>query len=366
MKVHTIITLLLLCVCHPGSYAQERLLGGDISLLPSYVSKGTAYRDGNGKKVKPLTFFKKQGWNAMRVRLFVDPENAPQENKDEGVCQNLTYTTQLGREIKRAGYKLMLDFQYSDTWADPAKQFTPKQWETTKKEALPDSVYEYTKRCLTTMVKAGVQPDLIQIGNEISFGMLWPTAKINPTKADNWDIFSALLRGGAKACREVCPQARIIIHTEKAGEWNFTKAFYKNIERYGVDYDIIGLSYYPMWHKSIGVLSNTLDSISTTFGNKEVMIVETAAYYSHDHDKWATPDQYSEFFPINTEGQRLFTMQLVKELKRHKNVTGLFWWFPEENACGNDLMKCWINRGLFDNHNGRVLPAMDELKKFME
>ena len=122
-----------------------------------------------------------------------------------------------------------------------------------------------------------------------------------------------------------------------------------------------------MWHKAVGVLAATLDSLAVHFPNKEVMIVETAAYYSHENDRWAkNADEYSEFYPVSAEGQRIFTRELVAELRRHANVTGLFWWFPEENASGNTVTEGWLNRGLFDNHTGKVLPAMEELSRFVQ
>lgn len=214
------------------------------------------------------------------------------------------------------------------------------------------------------MVKAGACPDLIQVGNEITNGMMWPAAKVEPLGKDNWDILVKLLESGAKACREVCPRAKIIIHTEKAGEWDKTKSYYNHLRQ--LDYDVIGLSYYPMWHKAVGVLGATLDSLAVNFPDKEVMIVETAVYYSHEKDQWAkSADQYSEFYPISTEGQRIFTHELVAELRRHANVTGLFWWFPEENACGNTVTEGWLNRGLFDNRTGKSLPAMKEFSGFI-
>ena len=134
--------------CIPVS-AQKKLLGGDISLLPSYIEKGTEFRTESGRLIKrPLRFFRQQGWNAMRVRLFVDPEKAPQAHKGEGVCQDLDYVIALSKDIKQAGHQLMLDFHYSDTWADPGKQFTPNAWLQTDSLALPDTLYQYTRRCL--------------------------------------------------------------------------------------------------------------------------------------------------------------------------------------------------------------------------
>lgn len=347
------------------SQAQHKYLGGDISLLPSYEKQGTVYKDFNGKTIELLPYLKQLGWNAIRVRLFVDPQNAPESHKGEGVCQDIDYVIEFSKQIKQAGLKLMLDFHYSDTWADPAKQFTPKRWEQANAQQLADSVYAYTRSSLLAMKQAGIEPDMIQVGNEITNGMLWPTAHIDPTKDEGWDILGSFLRAGCKACREICPKAQIIIHTEKAGDWDITRSYYQHLKQQQVDYDIIGLSYYPMWHGTIPNLGKNLNLLAEYFPNKSVMIVETAAYFSHENDPWATPDQYAEFYPISKEGQTQFTRELVAELKKHNNVTGLFWWFPEENAYGNSVVKGWLNRGLFDNQTGQVLPAMKEFNYFL-
>ncbi|MBR5749221.1 MAG: glycosyl hydrolase 53 family protein [Prevotella sp.] len=364
-------TIILATVAATLAYAQpKRYLGGDVSLLPSYEAQGTVYKDFNGRQVKLLPFLKQQGWNMIRVRLFVDPQNAPEGHKGEGVCQDLNYVIGLCRQIKTAGMQIMLDFHYSDTWADPAKQFTPKRWEHCDDKAMADSVYTYTRTSLLAMKKAGVSPEMIQVGNEITNGMLWPTGKLYPKEDDNtttegrWDILCNLIKAGSKACREVCPKAQIIIHTEKAGDWDITRNYYSQLRWRKVDYDIIGLSYYPMWHGTIPNLGQTLDNISWLFPEKPVMIVEAAAYYSHERDPWSKADTYAEFFPISIEGQAQFTRELVAELNRHHNVTGLFWWFPEENAFSNNVTKGWLNRGLFNNRNGQALPALREFNKF--
>ena len=360
----TILLLALTATMMTASAQPKKLLGGDVSLLPSYEQQGTVYKDFEGRQVRLLPFLKQQGWNAIRVRLFVDPDNAPEGHKGEGVCQDLNYVIRLSRQIKKAGLQLMLDFHFSDTWADPGKQFTPKRWENCSREAMTDSVYAYTKASLLALKRAGISPELIQVGNEITNGLLWPTGKLDPTRDDNWDTVTDFLKAGSKACREVCPKAQIIIHTEKAGDWDITKSYYQHLRRYDVDYDIIGLSYYPMWHGTIPNLGENLKRLNWLFPDKPVMIVETAAYYSHERDHWAKPDQYSEFYPISVEGQTQFTRELVTELNRHHNVTGLFWWFPEENGFGNDVTKGWLNRGLFDNRSGQALPAMKEFSRF--
>ena len=369
-KTKHILIAWLMIFMNTTLYAQpKRYLGGDVSLLPSYEAQGTVYKDFNGRQVKLLPFLKRQGWNMIRVRLFVDPQNAPEGHKGEGVCQDLNYVIGLCRQIKKAGMQIMLDFHYSDTWADPGKQFTPKRWEHCDAKAMVDSVYTYTRASLWAMKKASVSPEMIQVGNEITNGMLWPTGQLY-TKGDStttearWDVLCDLIKAGSKACREICPKAQIIIHTEKAGNWDVTRDYYTQLRQRKVDYDIIGLSYYPMWHGTIPNLGQTIDRLSWLFPEKPVMIVEAAAYYSHERDPWSKADSYAEFFPISIEGQAKFTRELVAELNRHHNVTGLFWWFPEENAFGNNVTKGWLNRGLFDNRTGQALPALKEFNKF--
>ena len=345
---------------------KEKLLGGDLSLLPSYEARGTVYRDAEGNAVDALDFMKQNGWDCIRVRLFVNPAKAPGANKGEGVCQDIEYVKAFAVKLKQKGLKFMLDFHYSDTWADPGKQFIPSDWKAHSGEVLCDSIYAHTLTSLQILKAAGAEPELIQVGNEITNGMLWPVGKINHTEKDNWDTLCRMIESGAKACREVCPKAKIIIHTEKAGDWNITRRFYDELRRHRTDYDIIGLSYYPMWHRNMGVLSATLDSLERYEPFRDVMIVETAAYYSHENDQWSKPDSYSEFYPISVDGQTMFTKELVAELRRHKNVTGLFWWFAEENASGGDVTKGWLNRGLFDNKTGHALPAFYEYNKWKE
>ena len=148
-----------------GLQEEAKWIGGDASMLPSYEEKGTVYRDGQGNAVNALDFFKQNGWNCIRVRLFVDPSKAPGENKDEGVCQDIDYVVKFGKQIKEKGLKLMLDFHYSDTWADPGKQFIPHSWADHSVEALCDSVYAHTKASLLRMKAAGAEPELIQVGN---------------------------------------------------------------------------------------------------------------------------------------------------------------------------------------------------------
>ena len=167
-----IITIILLTLTLP-ILADGKYVGGDISLLPSYIDHGAKYYDNAGNAISdPLAFFGEQGLNTMRVRLFVNPENAPSDHKGQGVVQDLAYVKRLGKMIKDAGMALILDFHYSDTWADPAKQWTPAAWAGLSDNELYERIYSYTREVLQEMKAVGATPDFIQTGNEISYGML--------------------------------------------------------------------------------------------------------------------------------------------------------------------------------------------------
>ena len=366
MKPVKLIFIMLLCTVAPNLFAQK-YVGGDISLLPKYEAAGATYYDHNGTAVSaPLTFFKEQGMNAMRVRLFVDPSN---ETSDANVCQDLAWVKTLGKRIKDAGFKFMLDFHYSDTWADPAKQWTPKDWASLSNTDLYTKIYDYTKDVLTQLKAAGAEPDFIQTGNEISYGMLWGVStasasslkKCYTSSTVNWDYFTTLLTNACKACREVCPAAKIIIHTERVAKPDVLVAFYNNMATYGIDYDIIGLSYYPYFHGNLATLETAITDLEKDF-SKDIMIVEAGYPYA-----WAVPGttyDYTSTYSYSDAGQKAFTDDLITMLNKHAKVTGLFWWWMEYNAKGTSLTG-WYNAPLFDSNTGRATSALSELKNFL-
>ena len=370
MNYKKLFTIALLAIALQSSAQEQRYVGGDISLLLTYEENGANYMDKDGKKITDLlSFLKEQGMNAMRVRLFVDPSRAPEAHKGQGVRQDLDYVKKLGKKIKDAGLKLMLDFHYSDTWADPSKQATPYQFTIVKKQA-KEYIYDYTKDCLEQLKAAGVTPDFIQTGNEISWGMMYDSGCKLEAKSDwsgykdtNWDNFSTALINAGKACREVCPEAKIIIHTEQAANTPLVTDYYKRLQQYGIDYDIIGTSYYPYYHGTLAQLNKTLTAFEQEFPDKKIMVVETGCGYH-----WKMGDNDTGY-PLTYEGQRQFTADLIATLKAHPNVNGLFWWFLEANEYGLDwdtkrVTDGWYNASLFDNETGRALPALYELKNF--
>lgn len=357
---------------------ENRYVGADISLLAKYEQNGAKYLYDNGSEIKNvLTYFNSKQMDVMRVRLFVDPTKAPEEEKGQGVCQDLAYVTALAQRIKHAGFKLMLDIHYSDSWADPAKQYTPAAWEDLGDDELKGRVYTYTRNVLKTLNQAGATPDFIQTGNEISYGMMWgkrsnagneALLKKCYTNSDaNWVRLAQLLGSATQACRETCPEAKIVFHTERVAQPDVLYAFYQRLAAFNMFYDIIGLSYYPIYHGSLATLDAAITGLEERFPSKEIMIVETG--YHHAYAPQNPSFDYSATYPVNAEGQRKFTADLITMLKQHKRVSGLLWWWAEANEFGLDwdtkrVTDEWYNASLFDNETGKELPAIDELKNF--
>ena len=352
-----------------------KFVGGDLSLLPRYETNGANFLDIDGQEIDDmLSYLKQQGWNSVRVRLFVDPSKASSTDKGQGVCQDLEYVKAFGKRVKDAGLLLMLDFHYSDSWADPSKQWIPAEWTSLSEDALKAKLYEYTKECLLQMNEAGATPDFIQTGNEISYGMLWGKEGVKTyycTSASNaaiWNRFTSLLKQAGKACREVCPRAKIVLHTERVARPDAAVNFYNQMQQADVDFDIIGTSYYSYYHGDLSKLNSALTMLETNFPKKKIMIVETGYYHAWQPNGNDIID-LSALYPITPEGQLAFTKALIETLKKHKNVNGLYWWWAEANEYGLDwntkrVTDEWYNAGLFDNQTGKAMPALYELKNF--
>ncbi len=345
-----------------------KFVGGDLSLLTKYERQNANYRDASGNTISDLLpFLKQQGWNTIRVRLFTDPTKS---DDSKSVVQDLDYVKELGQRIKAAGMLFMLDFHYSDTWADPGAQWTPDAWKQMTDSQLGQQLYEYTRDCLNELIEAGAAPDFIQTGNEISYGMLWGTKGTNDNRcytnspAANWNRFTTLLKQAAKACRETCPRAQIIIHSERTPKPGVMTDFFDRMKAAAIDYDIIGLSYYPYFHGQLSVLETAIKQLEAKNYGKHIQIVEMG-YPS----KWAVPGttvDCTASYPYSEAGQQKLVADLITMLKGHPLVNGLNWWYAEANASGTtgDLKTGWYNAGLFDNNTGKVLPALSEMAKF--
>lgn len=322
-------------------------------MLPAYEQHNSGYRDGNGNKIDDLiTWFKNEcGWNSFRVRLFVNPQNT---NYD-GVIQDIDYVKKLGKRIKDAGAKFMLDFHYSDTWVDASHIQAPSSWnDCTTAEQKAERLSKYTKETLQTLKAYGATPDFVQVGNEIMYGFVGIKVAPYETSGTDWNGYLKVLKAGCNAVREECPQAKIIIHTDRPCNAQYNKYYYSKLKDSGIDFDIIGLSYYPFWHGYLSDLKSALVNLNTEFPDKKVQIVETAYNFQY----W--PTSGINYDTRNTwgntiDGQYKFVKELISTLSTCSNVNGLYYWFPEEAGNGDDtsdwskptVLKTWLNRGFW-------------------
>ena len=359
------VFFLIVCACtlSIAAYAesQYRYVGGDISMLPKYEQHNSPYKDVYGNTINDLIvwFTDACGWNTFRVRIFVNPGTS-----DPSVCQDLAYVTALGKRIKDAGAYFMLDFHYSDTWVDAAHIQAPTAWKGVSDAAMADSLGAYTHLVLQTLKAAGATPDLVQVGNEIMYGLCG--IKVSPydnnaTNA-NWPAYINLLKAGCNAVREECPSAQIIIHTDRPNEVANTQYYYNKLIDNDVDFDIIGLSYYPFWHGYLNTTStnlvNSINAYATTFPNKRVQVVE----FAYNFQYWPTTGvkyDTQSVWPCSKQGQYNLVKDLVDALYPLDNVTGINYWFPEEAGNGDDtnwstskgtVIESWLNRGLWDEN----------------
>ncbi len=351
-------------------------LGADISTLAEVERRGGVYMDGD-KPGDALGIFMKNGWTCFRLRIWVDPR--------EGV-NGLEYTTKLAKRIKEAGASFMLDFHYSDWWADPQKQNKPAAWAKLDFDALVRQTESYTSNVIGTLKKAGATPDFVQIGNEITGGCLWPDAQvkvplstvkvfsgdvivITPPEpyddAKQWNHLIRVLNAAAKGVRSATTPddgVRLVVHIDCGGDWPVTRWYFDHLTRAGVDFDVIGQSYYPNWH---GTLENLRDNLRATIRryHKDVMVVETA-YPSRDiHPSPAAARNM--IWPQTPEGQKAFLADVIQTVKEAPDGHGIGvnYWHPEATYFPNSTGG-WNGRhdpnSLFDA-KGNPLPAMNVL-----
>lgn len=366
-----IITLLSIACVSACMYAQDqqRYVGGDISMLPAYEKHNSYYKDVNGAKINNLITWLMEDchWNTFRVRIFVHPNQTSKGQVDPSVCQDLAYVTTLGKRIKDAGGYFMLDFHYSDEWVDATHIQAPKAWKGASDEVMADSVATYTRKVLTALNAAGATPDLVQVGNEIMYGLCDIKIHPNDTVNGNWNGYLGLLKAGCNTVRELCPEAKIIIHTDRPTNATYNFRYYNKLRKNGVDFDIIGLSYYPFWHGYLtseqvkdkqdkNNLVRAIDYLKSQFPEKEVQIVECAYNFQYWPSSGVNYDT-RDVWACSVAGQYNFVKDLVDALKPLDNVTGISYWFPEEAGNGDDtnwntskgtVLTTWLNRGFWN------------------
>jgi arabinogalactan endo-1,4-beta-galactosidase len=302
-------------------------VGADLSFLKSSEDRGVQLKDGG--VVRPgLDIFRDHGYDWIRLRLFHTP-SIHQDN----LPNDLAYTIELAQQAKARGFSFLLDYHYADSWADPGKQWAPAAWDTTDIDVLVDSVYAYTKATIEAFREAGVMPEMVQIGNEVRNGMIWPLGRL----PDNWDNFARLFKAGLDgidAGRGQAPRPLIMLHYDNGADTKGAKAFYDTFHQYDIPYDIIGLSYYPWWHGTLLELRDNILSLLDSYHDKDVIVVEVG-YRPYEYDETELPP-----FPVDVPGgPRKAFLEAVNETLlgiSDRRVKGVFWWEPA-TRCGRDF-----------------------------
>jgi arabinogalactan endo-1,4-beta-galactosidase len=245
---------------------KDKILGADISFLPELEARGMKFSD-NGTPSDAITIMKAHGFNYIRLRLFVDPAAPKGYSPGKGFC-DLEHTKAMAKRIKAAGMKFLLDFHYSDYWADPQQQNKPAAWVGEDFNGVKRSLYDFTLKAMTELKEQGTTPDMVQVGNEINHGMLWPDGEIN-----NLDSLAQLIYSGVKAVKAVSPSTIIMLHIALGGQNAEARFFLDNMTTRKVPFDVIGLSYYPKWHGTPEDLKNNMADLAARY-KQEVMVAE--------------------------------------------------------------------------------------------
>jgi arabinogalactan endo-1,4-beta-galactosidase len=243
----------------------DKIMGADISFLPSLEDAGHKFYD-NGIEKDALQLLKDHGFNYVRLRIFNNPR-ADSGYSKKGYC-DLDNTLKMALRIKAAGMGFLLDFHYSDTWADPGKQFKPAAWKKSNFKELQDSIKAFTKNTLVALKKQGNLPDMVQIGNEINHGMLWPDGRIK-----HLDTLAAFIKAGIAGVKDADKSSKIMLHIASGGSNKESRYFVDNMLKRNVQFDIIGESYYPEWHGTPDSLRSNLTDLTNRY-KQDVIVVE--------------------------------------------------------------------------------------------
>ena len=356
IKLKQIITLIFLFSIYIIPQT-EFIKGVDVSTLLQIEDNCGVFKE-NGITKDPILIFKDNGIDYIRLKLW----HTPSADYD-----NLQKVLIAAERIKSNGLKFLLNIHYSDWWADPANQTKPAAWNGLTIQQLKDSVYQYTKNIITTLKNNNILPDMVQIGNEIICGMLWNDGRIcDPYNTpQQWQNFADLIKAGINGVKDavdVSDSVRIMIHTDRGGDNGGARWFYNGLQSYNVEFDIIGLSYYPWWQGTLSNLQNNLNDLAVRYG-KEIIVVETAYPWTLSWDDNTTnivgnPSQLLAGYPATVQGQKDFLIDLiniVKSTSGNKGV-GLFYWEPDWIST-QTFGSPWENLAMFD-FSGELLSSV--------
>lgn len=345
--------------------------GADVSIMPELERNGTKFYD-NGIEQDGLTILKNHGVNWIRVRIWnnpyvVGPEGVGGGNTDEAKA------IEMAKRAKALGMKVLVDFHYSDFWVDPGQQKKPDVWKNDSGDKLVDDVYAYTAKVMQDFNAQGVTPDMVQVGNELNNGMLWPEAQLTEDNPNGYKFLAKLLNAGLQAVHDNDKDNKVKTMIHLAGvDVNLYHTFFDNliVKNKVNDFDIIGMSFYPFWHGTMDDLKNTMNDVSAKY-NKDVIAVETAFGYTledadFEKNNFGTNEEKVGGYKATVQGQATGlrdVMATVASVNDNRGL-GIFYWAPDwvinekvgwkSNGGGNG----WDNLTLFDT-KGNALESMD-------
>ena len=339
------------------------LKGMDLSFQSELEGYNVVYKDANGNPIELLDYAATNGSNLVRLKLWHTPQNGI-----NGLAEVKAYA----QRVKAKNMNFLLDIHYSDTWADPGHQTPPAAWQTMTNEEIKVAVYNYTKDVVQQLKNQNTLPKIIQIGNETDSGFLWNYGKVWDAYQDNWPNYATLLSEAIRAVRDVDSgnSIKIMLHNSSVENAIY---FFNELQPFNLDYDIIGLSYYPQFSThNLTVVQSKLNELATTF-NKEIFLAEVAYPFTLQYDDTTnnyigTSNQILSEFSATPQGQKAYLEWLVAAIKAIPNNKGIgfCYWAPdwvafEGNGATSTGGSSWENQCMFD-FDHKALPAFEIFK----
>jgi len=334
------------------------IAGADCSLVPFFEMSGIIYKT-KGQMEDAISILKGEGINCIRLRLFTSSVAQAQADPYDYI-NNLDYTVPLAVRVKSAGLKLLLDFHYSDTWADPGHQTVPSAWTDLSFAQLVTQMRAYNSNCIAAFRSAGAPPDFVQVGNEITSGILWTNGRVGGSfdTPAQWSNLGQLLNAAIQGIKDAAGTnvPKIVIHLDRGGDWNSTKWFFDNLQQQHVPFDIIGQSYYPFYHGPLTNLSVCLSNTARSYG-KPIFVAETVFPWTNSF--WTTE---LDGIPGTIDGQVQYVAALARVVRGIANGLGggIFWWGAEYQKLAGINEAGYYTTSFFDA-GGNVLPAANAL-----
>lgn len=361
--------------------------GMDLSTLLELEKCGAKYYV-DGTETDILDIMKKYDVDTIRIRLWNDPWSENGESYGAGE-NDLKTTLAIAKKVTDAGLGVLLNFHYSDFWADPGKQIKPKAWEGYSVEELEQAVYDFTADTMKVFKENGINTTMVQVGNELSNGLLWPEGKV-----PNYDNIAKFVNAGIRGVRAVEKDVPVMIHLDNGGNNTLYREWFDEFTKRGEDFQIIGLSYYPFWHGTLDMLTDNMNDIAERYG-KDLVIAEVSMGYTMEDYKtyeklsdderkgYATKPELVEKieYPMTVQGQYDFMedfLNRISHIKGNKGKGFFYWepaWIPvagsgwatpaslkymnDKGPCGNE----WANQALFD-YEGNALPTWNLIRDF--